>query len=176
MQPVTFSIDGTQLIYDYDLLVLAQMKIAEAVYEFQADLTRNPPRTLREKIELGADADMQVLSYILLRVKNDGSIEKYRGKETQQAILTLVNQMPSSEAEKIREVILDFFQRRERYTLALLVRSRFDQMWIEESMSRMLRIQASENSANSVEKSLSEPSETPHSTKQATVSEELGSA
>jgi len=123
---VEFDVDGTTLVYDYSQLRLAQMKLAEAVYGYQADLEKRPPRSWQEKVQLGgADYDLTVLSYILLKKNPDGSLQPFKGGETQQPILRLVENIRSADSEKVERVIEDFFERRGQYTLALLVRSKY---------------------------------------------------
>lgn len=127
---VEFNVDGTTLVYDYSQLRLAQMKLAEAVYGYQADLEKRPPRSWQEKLQLGgADYDLVVLSYILLKKNSDGSLQPFKGGETQQPILKLVEQIPAEQAQKAEECIEDFFERRGQYTLALLVRSKYSRQF-----------------------------------------------
>lgn len=140
-----FEVDGKTLIYDFDELRMAQMKLAEAVYGYQADLEKRPPRSLREKIELGgADYDQVVLSYILLLRQSDGSLQRFKGGETQRVILELVNNLPAKYADLADKVIMDFFARRGRYTLALLVRSKYEMLYAERLSSRLMAIQAAQ--------------------------------
>ncbi len=139
---VQFEINGQTLVYDYNLLTMAQMKMAEAIYGYQADLEKRPARTLNEKIQLGgADYDQVVLSHLLLRRLKDGSIEKYKGGETQRRILELVNEMPAALVPKAEEVIRDFFVKRGRYTLVLLVQQKYDLLYAQNLASRIMQTQ-----------------------------------
>jgi hypothetical protein len=147
-----FEVDGTTLVYDYSQLRLSQMKLAEAVYQFQADLEKRPPRTFREKIDLGgADYDLLVLSYILLKRLPNGELEPFKGGETQRPILKVIENMRASDVEAAEEVIGDFFARRGRHTLALLVRSKYEIQNAENIMQRAIRLmaQTSEQSSES---------------------------
>lgn len=137
-----FEIDGTTLIYDYNNLTMAQMKMAEAVYGYQADLEKRPARTLAEKIQLGgADYDQVVLSHILLKRLPSGELEKYKGGETQRKILELVNAMPASQVTKAEEVISDFFTKRGKYTLVLLVQRKYDSLYAQHIASEIMAMQ-----------------------------------
>jgi hypothetical protein len=154
---VEFEIDGVTLVYDYNELRLAQMKLAEAVYQYQADLEKRPPRTLKEKVDLGgADYDLHVLSYILLRRLPDGTLQRFKGGETQQPILKLLQDMTAKDVPRAEEVINDFFVKRGRYTLALLVRSKYDRIYIEEFAKQLQRTMIQ---SPSEESSLSEDAE-----------------
>lgn len=155
-----FEIDGTTLVYDFSQLRLAQMKLAEAIYGYQADLEKRPPRTLREKLELGgADYDQQVLSYILLKRQPDGTLQRFKGGETQKPILDLVNNMTSDQVPQAEEVITDFFTRRGRYTLALLVRSKYEMLYAEGVLSKLSRTTLNAVSDESLQNAVSESSD-----------------
>lgn len=131
--------EDVTLVYDYSKLRLSQMKLAEAVYQYQADLEKRPPRSWDEKLTLGAaDYDLHVLSYILLKKMPDGSLQGFKGGETQKPILKLVENITSHDAKKAEEVIEDFFDRREKYSLALLVRSKYERQYGEQFNSQML--------------------------------------
>jgi hypothetical protein len=135
-----FEIEGVTLVYDFNELRLAQMKLAEAVYQYQADLEKRPPRSFKEKLDLGgADYDLHVLSYILLKRMPDGTLQRFKGGETQQPILKLLQEMPAKDVARAEEVIGDFFAKRGRYTLALLVRSKYDRIYIGEFTKELQR-------------------------------------
>jgi len=171
--PVEFEIEGVTLVYDYDQLVLSQMKLAEAVYQYQADLQKRPPRSLKEKIELGAaDYNQVVLSYILLKRQKDGTLQRFKGGETQRPILDLVNNMSSRDAKKADGVINDFFIKQGQYTLALLVQSRYSMQYslaAAEFGRAMLQTNSEPSSSN-------EPESIEQSTTEASGSEESGNA
>lgn len=167
-----FEIEGKTLVYDYNELRLAQMKMAEAIYGYQADLEKRPPRSLREKVELGgADYDQQVLSHILLLRLPDGSLQRYKGGETQRPILDLVNQMPAAQVKQAEEVIGDFFARRGRYTLALLVRSKYEMLYSEIVVRGLAA--AAQQMQTSEPSSQNDAAESKGSTTPASASEEL---
>lgn len=156
---VEFEIDGVTLVYDYSQLRLAQMKLAEAVYGYQVDLEKRPPRSWKEKLDLGgADYDLHVLSYILLRKNPDGSLQGFKGGETQRPILDLVSRISAADAAKAEEVIEDFFLRRDRYTLALLVRTKYDRAF-GELLQGMIKATATQHAETSPERSPSDNSD-----------------
>lgn len=168
-----FEVDGTTLVYDYSQLRLAQMKLAEAVYQFQADLEKRPPRTFREKIDLGGgDYDLVVLSYILLKRLPNGELEPFKGGETQRPILKIVENMKASDVEAAEEVIGDFFARRGRHTLALLVRSKYEIQNAENIMQRALRLMSQTSEQNSA----SDASESSTSTTQQSANDASATA
>lgn len=139
---VQFEINDTTLVYDFNKLTMAQMKMAEAIYGYQADLEKKPARTLHEKVVLGgAEYDQVVLSHLLLRRLKDGTLERYKGGETQRKILELVNEMPAVQVPKAEEVIRDFFGKRGRYTLVLLVQQKYDLLYAQQLASRIMAAQ-----------------------------------
>lgn len=159
-----FEIDGTTLIYDFNKLTMAQMKMAEAVYGYQADLEKKPARSLKEKVQLGgADYDQVVLSHILLKRLPSGELERYKGGETQGKILDLINNMPAGQVAKAEEVIVDFFTRRGKYTLVLLVQRKYDFMHSQNIASMVLAAQEQMNSGkkSSTDNDEREPSTLP---------------
>lgn len=159
-----FEIDGVTLIYDFNKLTMAQMKMAEAVYGFQADLEKKPARTLKEKVQVGgADYDQVVLSHILLKRLPSGELERYKGGETQGKILDLINSMPAPQVKQAEEVIVDFFTRRGKYTLVLLVQRKYDFMHSQSLASAILAAHQQVNSEpkSSTDNGESEPSSLP---------------
>lgn len=159
-----FEIDGVTLVYDFNKLTMAQMKMAEAVYGFQADLEKKPARTLKEKVQVGgADYDQVVLSHILLKRLPSGELERYKGGETQGKILDLINNMPAPQVKQAEGVIVDFFTRRGKYTLVLLVQRKYDFMHSQNLASMILAAQQQLNSEqkSSTDNGESEPSSTP---------------
>jgi hypothetical protein len=64
--------------------------------------------------------------------------------------------MPAKDVPRAEEVINDFFVKRGRYTLALLVRSKYDRIYIEEFAKQLQRTMIQ---SPSEESSLSEDAE-----------------
>jgi hypothetical protein len=112
-----------------------------------------------------------VLSHILLLRLPDGSLQRYKGGETQRPILDLVNQMPAAQVKQAEEVIGDFFARRGRYTLALLVRSKYEMLYSEIVVRGLAA--AAQQMQTSEPSSLNDAGESKDSTTPASASEEL---
>jgi hypothetical protein len=171
---VQFEINDTTLVYDFNKLTMAQMKMAEAIYGYQADLEKKPARTLQEKVMLGgADYDQVVLSHLLLRRLKDGSLEKYKGGETQRRILDLVNEMPATQVPKAEEVIRDFFAKRGRYTLVLLVQQKYDLIYAQQLAAKIMQAQIGLQSDASSSNGSSDSND---STSQASATDESSNA
>lgn len=158
-----FEVDGKVLVYDFTALRMAQMKTAEAIYTYQADLEKRPARTMKEKLELSGDYDQQVLSHILLLKLPDGSLQKYQGGVTQQPILKLVNDMPAKYVRDLEDVVMDFFTERDKYTLALLVQRKYEVQYMQGVVSKIQEMIPKIPSDESLESgpSVSEPSTAP---------------
>lgn len=154
-----FSIERKTLVYDFDLLTLAQMKMAEAVYEFAADLEKNPPRTVEEKLRLTADRDARVLALILVEKKGD-VVAPFDPQAQPLPLMLAVSKMSAKDVKRAEECIADFFGKRGRTTLLLMVRSSYELKYAEVVVEGLVRrVQAIQDSQGKLNSQDSKPNE-----------------
>ncbi len=125
---IEFAHNGQRWVYEFTELTIEQVRLAEAVFEYKADSLQRQQRSLREYFasELW-DVVTLAVSYLLRQRSADGGLQPYPGGVSgNEAALQFLRSLPAGEVEKIEKVALDFFDKRGRLPLYLIVQSRHD--------------------------------------------------
>lgn len=147
----SFTIGSRTLVYDFDVLTMGQMKIAETIFEFCADLERNPARNVDEKIRLSADRDTKVLACILVERNAEGVVIPFSYEEPSKLpLLSVIAQMPARDVGRAGECVSDFFDRCGRTALRLLVQSAYEIKYVRAQLEGIQR------TMNQVQQTISE--------------------
>jgi hypothetical protein len=110
--------EGITFIYDFDLLRIEQICLAEEVFEYKRQQINTPPRRFDEILTSGGGGYFYTaLGYMLVKTI-DGKPQKYEGLTSASEAVQFVSRLGGDDYSRLREVVNDFFTRIDRSKLA----------------------------------------------------------